>query len=132
MNNIDDFMDKLKNIIKSDTIIGEKIDLSPDISAIPIVKVNFGFGGWNKENDEKKGNQGLGGAGNITPIAFLVMEKGEVKIMKIKEKESLPDMLVKKIPELIKKYSGKESKKQNKKKESKESSCKPDDEDKNE
>lgn len=106
---MDTTMEKIKAMVDADTIIGEPI-VSGDVTIMPVSKVSFGlatggsdFGG--------KGNSPLfgggGGAGvSITPIAFLVVKGGEVKMLQIYKDESSANKAIGMLPELFDKISG--------------------------
>lgn len=98
-------MDKLKSMATADTIIGEPIDMGDGIRAIPISKVSYGFASGGSDIPSKTQRAVFGGGGGagmtVTPVAFLVMSKGEVKILPVKTEESAGENMVTMIPELI-------------------------------
>lgn len=113
-------MNNIQDMVDVNTIIGAPIDINDNISIIPISKVSFGFvaGGsefgeetieeYNrKDKDEeityKNPFGGGSGAGvNITPVSFLVVNNGNIKLMPV-EYCSTIDKLVDYIPEIIEK-----------------------------
>ena len=113
-------MNNIQDMVDVNTIIGAPIDISENISIIPISKVSFGFvaGGSEfgtetieeykqKDKDEeityKNPFGGGSGAGvNITPVSFLVINNGNIKLMPV-EYCSTIDKLVDYIPEIIEK-----------------------------
>ena len=113
-------MNNIQDMVDVNTIIGAPIDINNDISIIPISKVCFGFaaGGsefkgetieeYNrKDKDEeityKNPFGGGSGAGvNITPVSFLVVNNGNIKLMPV-EYCSTIDKLADYIPEMIEK-----------------------------
>ena len=113
-------MNNIQDMVDVNTIIGAPIDINENISIIPISKVSFGFvaGGsefgeevieeYNrKDKDEeityKNPFGGGSGAGvNITPVSFLVINNGNIKLMPV-EYCSTIDKLVDYIPEIIEK-----------------------------
>lgn len=105
-------MENLKEMIDVNTIIGEAVE-TPDGSVIlPISKVGFGFaaGGSEFELDGKTG-QGLesslpfgGGAGggvSITPIGFLVVGNGQVRLLSSETPNQLLDRLIDLAPQVV-------------------------------
>ncbi len=113
-------MNNIQDMVDVNTIIGEPIVINESISIIPISKVSFGFvaGGsefkgeaieeYNrKDKDEeityKNPFGGGSGAGvNITPVSFLVINSGNIKLMPV-EYCSTIDKLVDYIPDILNK-----------------------------
>ena len=107
-------MEKIKAMASADTIIGDPIVLSENVTCIPVSKVSYGFasggsdfGGIsspNKKSATKFG--GGGGAGmTITPVAFLVLQDGNVRILGIDETESSAEKAIGMIPDVVNKIS---------------------------
>ena len=119
-------MDSIQDMVDVNTIIGEPIETSNDVMIVPISKVCFGFaaGGseFNSETlDEYKRKEkeeemqyklpfgGGSGAGvSIKPVAFLIINKDNIKLMPI-EYASTVDKMIDYIPELIEKITKKDN-----------------------
>ena len=113
-------MNSIQDMIDVNTIIGEPIETSNNIVIIPISKVSFGFaaGGsefkgetvdeYTKKEKEEEIQYRLpfgGGSGagvTINPIAFLVIQSNNVKLMPVNHTSSL-DKLLDYMPDLIEK-----------------------------
>lgn len=113
-------MSSIQDMIDVNTIIGEPIETSNNIVIIPISKVSFGFaaGGsefkgetideYSKKDKEEEIQYRLpfgGGSGagvTINPIAFLVIQPNNVKLIPVNHSSSL-DKLLDYIPDLIEK-----------------------------
>jgi len=113
-------MNSIQDMIDVNTIIGEPIETSNNIVIIPISKVSFGFaaGGsefkgetideYTKREKEEEIQYRLpfgGGSGagvTINPIAFLVIQSNNVKLMPVNHTSSL-DKLLDYMPDLIEK-----------------------------
>lgn len=113
-------MNNIQDMVDVNTIIGAPIEINAQISIIPISKVSFGFvaGGseftgetieeYNrKDKDEeiiyKNPFGGGSGAGvNITPVSFLVINNGNIKLMPV-EYCSTIDKIADYIPDIIEK-----------------------------
>ena len=111
-------MNSIQDMIDVNTIIGEPIETSNNIVIIPISKVSFGFaaGGSEfkgetvdeyrrKEKEEEVQYRlpfgGGSGAGvTINPIAFLVIQEENVKLMPVNYSSSI-DKLLDYIPDLL-------------------------------
>jgi sporulation protein YtfJ len=114
-------MNSIQDMVDVNTIIGEPIETAGDIMIIPISKVCFGFaaGGseFNTETlDEYKKKEkeeemqyrlpfgGGSGAGvTINPVAFLVINKENIKLMPISHSSTV-DKIVDYIPDILDKF----------------------------
>ena len=112
----------IQDMVDVNTIIGEPIESQNGITIIPISKVCFGFaaGGsefsgetikeYNKKKEEEEIEYKLpfgGGAGagvSIHPVAFLVIQGENVKLMSV-DHESCIDKLLEYVPDLIQKMN---------------------------
>lgn len=115
-------MSSIQDMVDVNTIIGEPIETLDGITIIPISKVCFGFaaGGsefsgetikeYNKKDKDEEIEYKLpfgGGAGagvSINPVAFLVVQNGNVKLMPV-DHDSCIDKLLDYIPDLMQKMN---------------------------
>ena len=78
-------LDEIKSFAKTETIIGEPINIANN-TIIPVCKICIGFGGGGGEGEmkEKKGGGTGGGGGGgvkIDPAAFIVIKGEEVTVL---------------------------------------------------
>ena len=108
-------IDGLKKMIDVDSVIGKPIAVSDSTTIIPVSKVSMGFvsGGSGFGQADNFGG-GAGGGVKISPIAFLVVTDGNVRLINVTDSPNDVDKLFTKIPELIDQISGIISKKTNK------------------
>ena len=100
--------DKLDNFLKTETVVGETIEVG-EVKLIPIITASFGLGGGMGEEDNAGG--GGGGVGcKISPDAILVIRGSDVEMMPVKNKSSL-EKLIEKAPELIAKIEAAKNRK---------------------
>ena len=115
-------MSSIQNMVDVNTIIGEPIETANGITIIPISKVCFGFaaggsefsGETIKEYNKKDENEEIeyklpfgGGAGagvSIHPVAFLVVQNNNVKLMPV-DHDSCIDKLLDYVPDLFQKMN---------------------------
>ena len=115
-------MTSIQNMVDVNTIIGEPIETQVGITIIPISKVSFGFaaGGsefrgetlkeYNKRDKDEEIQYKLpfgGGAGagvSINPVAFLVVQEGNVKLMPV-DHDSCLDKILDYVPDLMQKIN---------------------------
>lgn len=115
-------MSSIQDMVDVNTIIGEPIETQVGITIIPISKVGFGFaaggsefrGETLKEYNKKDKDEAIeyklpfgGGASagvSISPVAFLVVQEGNVKLMPV-DHDSCFDKLLDYVPDLIQKMN---------------------------
>ena len=105
-------MQKIREMVDVNTIIGQPINAGEGLTLIPISKVSFGFasGGSDfpaKQPAQQNGFGGGSGAGvKIVPVAFIVVKDGDVKILNVAPPATTTvDRLVESIPDIIDKVS---------------------------
>lgn len=78
-------LNELKSTLKSETIIGDPIRVD-DVTIIPVTKISFGFGAGGEGIERKTSfGGGSGGGASVEPVAFIVISKGDVKILPLKK-----------------------------------------------
>ena len=115
-------MNSIQDMIDVNTIIGEPIETSNNIVIIPISKVSFGFAAGGSEfkgetideYKKKKKEEAIqyrlpfgGGAGagvNINPVAFLIIQANNVKLLPVNHSSAL-DKLIDYVPDLMEKVN---------------------------
>ena len=129
-------MNSIEDMIDVNTIIGEPIEAGGNITIIPISKVSFGFAAGGSEfkgetiDEYKKVDKeeeiqyrlpfgGGSGAGvSINPVAFLVVQDRNVKLLPINHSSAI-DKLLDYIPDLMEKVNSVLNKEMQNKKEEK-------------
>jgi sporulation protein YtfJ len=103
-------MQKIKEMIDANTIVGEPITTADDIVLIPVSRVSIGFagGGGGKGEAEAKGNcSGVGTGFKVEPVAFVVIKSDDVRILYIAPPaETAVERLIDAAPPIIDKISG--------------------------
>lgn len=114
-NVLNNAIDGLKKMIDVDSVIGKPIQVNDNTTVIPVSKVSMGFvsGGssFGKTADGGNFGGGAGGGVKISPVAFLVISDGNVRLVSVSESPDNTDKLFTKIPELLDQISGIISKK---------------------
>lgn len=101
---VDELLKGLEGFVSSKTVVGEPIQVN-DATIIPLVDMKFGIGaGAFKKSSDNKTAGGLGA--NISPCAVLVLQKGMVKVVNVKNQD-LPTKLVDMVPDLINRFTNK-------------------------
>lgn len=108
-------IDGLKKMIDVDSVVGNPINISDSTTVIPVSKVSMGFvsGGSSFGKAPSPGNFGGGAGGGIkiSPVAFLVITDGNVRLVNVTDTPDQTDKIFTKIPELIDQISALISKK---------------------
>jgi sporulation protein YtfJ len=123
---MDTAMSNIKGMVDVNTIVGDPVETPDGSVIIPISKVSFGFaaggGEYNKDNlDNRNKNPeeydkpfaGGSGAGvMLSPVAFLVVGKDQVRLMPVTN-NAIAERLINIAPELIQEvkeiFKGKEA-----------------------
>ena len=101
-------MEKIHQMVDSNTIIGKPITTEDGITILPVSKVSFGFasGGtdFNAANKDLFGG-GSGAGVNIQPVAFLVIKDGCVRTIQLSDSSNSIDRALTMLPELVEKLT---------------------------
>ena len=108
---MDTTMEKIKEMIDVNTIIGEPITSPDGTLIIPVSKVSYGFAAGGSDLPTKKENKDCFGGGSgagvtIQPDAFLSVYQGDVRLVSVAREEGTADKLVNMIPDVLKKVKG--------------------------
>lgn len=103
---MDTTMDKLRAMVDADTIIGTPLTVG-NITLIPVSKASFGLatGGSDFPSKTQSGIFGGGGGAGVTisPVAFIAVKDGDVKMMPIYNDLSAVDKAINMAPEMLEK-----------------------------
>lgn len=101
-------LSKIKDMVDVSTIIGDPI-VSGETTIIPISKMAYGFASGGSDFDGKSGHRCFGGGGGagvtIQPVAFLVINGSNVRLLQIDNNMNSLDKAVGMIPNLVDKVS---------------------------
>jgi sporulation protein YtfJ len=85
-NVMNDAMNKIKELVDTNTVVGKPILTPDDTMLIPLSRVSFGFasGGTEYPMKDKSGVGAGSGAGvKVEPIGFLVIQNGNVRLLNV-------------------------------------------------
>ncbi len=113
-NNVSNLMghsiEKIREMVDTNTVIGTPITSPDGTMLIPVSKVSYGFASGGSDLPSRQVGPLFGGGGgagiNITPIAFLIVANGDVRLMPIVSKPDSADRVVSMVPDLVDKVSG--------------------------
>ena len=102
-------MQKIKEMIDVNTVIGDPIFTPDGTTIIPVSKVSIGFASGGSDlptKDPKETFGGGGGAGlTLQPLAFLVVKDGDVRLLQLSGGKKTADRIVNSVPEIIDRLS---------------------------
>ena len=105
----DSSMKNLRTLVDSNSVIGAPITTPDGATILPVSKVSFGFGTGGSDlpaSQKELFGGGAGGGVSITPIAFLVIRGGDVKLLQIQSFSSTADRVVGMVPDVMDRVSG--------------------------
>lgn len=104
---INSMMKGMETFLTSKTVVGEPTQIG-DTIIVPLVDVTFGVGAG-AATKAKGGDGGAGGmSGKMSPSAVLVIRNGQVRLVNIKNQETI-NKIVDMVPDLIDRFFSKES-----------------------
>lgn len=105
----DSSMKNLQTLIDSNSVVGKPITTPDGTTILPVSRVSFGFGTGGSDlpaTQKELFGGGSGGGVTITPVAFLVIQSGAVKVLQIQSFSNTADRVVGMVPEVIDRVSG--------------------------
>lgn len=102
-------IEKIKDLVDVSTIIGDTIKISDTLQIIPVSKVTYGFASGGSDFPSKNNTELFGGGGGagitISPVAFLVVNNGNVSIKYINATEGSVERVIGMVPDIVDKAS---------------------------
>ena len=104
-------MQKIKEMVDVNTIVGDPITTPDGTVIIPVSKVSYGFASGGSDIPSKNApNKEIFGGGSgagvsINPIAFLAVYNGKVELLNIESYDGTADRVVGLVQEIIDKVS---------------------------
>lgn len=104
---------KIREMVDVNSVIGNPITTPDGVTIIPVSKVSVGFGGGGSDFVSKNPNRqdnpfggGAGGGVKVTPIAFLIIKEGSVRMLPVSAPaNSTADRVVEMVPDLLDKVA---------------------------
>ena len=112
-NMLENTIAKIRDMVDVNSVVGEPITTPDGVTIIPVSKVSVGFGGGGSDFVSKNANKqenpfggGAGGGVKITPIAFLIIKDGSVRMLPVAAPaNTTADRIVEQVPDLLDKVS---------------------------
>lgn len=111
-NMLENTIQKIREMVDVNSVIGEPITTPDGVTIIPVSKVSVGFGGGGSDfvkgpntSGEPFGG-GVGGGVKVTPICFLIVKDGNVRMMPVAEPaNTTADRIVEMVPDTLDKIT---------------------------
>lgn len=100
-------MDKIKSMVDVNTVVGDPVTIPDGTTIIPISRVNYGFAAGGSDLPSKAQPAGglfAGGSGagiTVSPVAFLSVSHGNVRVIQIEPYFSPVDRALEKLPDIV-------------------------------
>lgn len=102
-------MDKIRELVNSDTIIGEPVSLPDGTTILPVSKVTFGVATGGSDFAAKQSKELFGGGSGagvtVAPVAFLVVKDGNVRTIQLADPNNSLERAITMLPELVDKLA---------------------------
>lgn len=102
-------MDKIKEMVDVNTVVGNPIEVG-GITIIPVSRVTYGFAAGGSDIPNKADRQVFGGGSgasvNVTPVAFLVVQNGNLKMLPVNANPDMLDRAISMVPDVVDKVVG--------------------------
>lgn len=108
-NMLDNTIAKIREMVDVNSVVGDPITTADGVTIIPISKVSVGFGGGGSDFVSKNVNHqenpfggGVGAGVKVTPIAFLIIKEGNVRMLPVAAPaNTTADRLVEMVPDTL-------------------------------
>lgn len=102
-------MQKIREMVDVNTIIGDPIESPDGTIIIPVSKVSFGFASGGSDLPTKQPKEIFGGASgagvSIQPLGFLVVYQGNVKLLQMTSGDNTANNVINMVPEVLDRIS---------------------------
>lgn len=107
-NTVGALFDGMDGFVSTKTVVGEAIDAG-GVTILPLIDVSFGLGAGSSDADKKE--KGMGGiGGKMSASAVLVIKDGNVRLVNIKNQDTITKILDM-VPGLVDKFTEKKESK---------------------
>ena len=112
-NMLDNTIAKIREMVDSNSVVGEPIVTGDGVTIIPISKISIGLGGGGSDfvskhpnNQENPFGGGVGAGVKVTPVAFLIIKDGNVRMLPVATPaNTTADRLVEMVPDTLDKIA---------------------------
>ena len=109
-NMLESTIQKIREMVDVNSVIGDPITTPDGVTIIPVSKVSVGFGGGGSDFANKNPapagelpfGGGVGGGVKVTPVCFLIVKDGAVRMMPVAQPaNTTADRLLEMVPDTL-------------------------------
>ena len=108
-NMLENTITRIREMLDANTVVGTPITTPDGVTIIPVSKISVGFGGGGSDFVSKNTNRhenpfggGAGGGVKVTPICFLIVKDGNVRMMSVAAPaNTTADRIVEQVPDVL-------------------------------
>lgn len=108
-NMLDNTIAKIREMVNANSVVGEPITTADGVTVIPVSKISIGLGGGGSDfvskhpnNNENPFGGGVGAGVKVTPVAFLIIKDGSVRMVPVAAPANTTvDRLVEMVPDTL-------------------------------
>ena len=109
-NMLESTIQKIREMLDVNTVVGTPITTPDGVTIIPVSKVSVGFGGGGSDfaskNTENPFGGGVGGGVKVSPVCFLVVKDGNVRMLSVPAPaNSTTERIVEMLPDTLDKIT---------------------------
>ena len=112
-NMLENTIAKIREMVDVNSVVGDPITTPDGVTIIPVSKISVGVGGGGSDFVSKNVNRhenpfggGAGGGVKVTPIAFLIVKDGNVRMMPVAAPaNTTADRIVEQVPDVLDKLA---------------------------
>ena len=109
-NMLENTIQKIREMVDVNSVVGTPIQTPDGVTIIPVSRVSVGFGGGGSDfaakNSDNPFGGGVGGGVKVTPVCFLVVKDGNVRMISIPEPaNSTTERIVEMLPDTLDKLT---------------------------
>lgn len=112
-NMLDSTIEKIKQMVNVSSVIGDPITTADGVTIIPVSNISVGIGGGGSDfvskhpnNHENPFGGGVGAGVKVTPVAFLIIKEGSVRMLPVATPaNTTADRIVEMVPDTLDKLA---------------------------
>ncbi len=112
-NMLENTIAKIREMVNANSVVGDPIVTADGVTIIPVSKISVGLGGGGSDFVSKNANHhenpfggGVGAGLKVTPVAFLVIKDGSVRMLPVATPaNTTADRLVEMVPDTLDKVA---------------------------
>ena len=112
-NMLDNTIAKIREMVDANSVVGQPITTNDGVTIVPISKISVGLGGGGSDFVSKNVNHhenpfggGVGAGVKVTPLAFLIIKDGSVRMLPVAAPASTTaDRIVEMVPDTLDKIA---------------------------